>query len=181
MQSAPKIADELRVGDLIIYTNTLHVVYEQRLTVDGAHIANLLIKPYLSNGPLTRIEVLRNPDYKFRCVTVPIFAVEPCDDKMPDVLAVAVYTRAHKEIVADYVGSSVRSDGSLPLENGDIAHYGAVIALIDNGETFEYSIVDKYALAKHVRLVTIDTGGRLMYPHEDKDKFAIMIGIIVNL
>lgn len=157
MQSVPKTADELWVGDLIIYTNALHVVSEQRLTVDGEHVASLLIKPYLSDGPLTRIEVLRNPDYLFRCVTVPIFAVEPCDDTRPDVPAVAVYTSAHKEIVADYVGSSVRSDGSLPLETGDIAHYGDVIALIDNGEIFEHCIVDKYELAKHARLITIDT------------------------
>lgn len=157
MQSIPKTADDLWLGDLIIYTNTLHVVSEQRLTVDGEHVASMLIKPYLSDGPLTRIEVLRNPGYKFRCVAVPIFAVEPCDDKKSDVVAVAVYTGAHKEIVADYVGSSVRSDGSLPLENGDIAHYGDVIALIDNGTTFEYCIVDKYVLAKHTRLITIDT------------------------
>lgn len=157
MQSVLKTADELWIGDLIIYTNTLHVVSEQRLTVDGEHVASLLIKPYLSDGPLTRIEVLRNPSYEFRCVTVPIFAIEPCDDKMPNILAVAVYTGAHKEIVADYVGSSVRNDGSLPLENGDIAHYGDVIALIDNGTAFEYCIIDKYALAKHVRLVTTDT------------------------
>lgn len=156
MQSVLKTADELWVGDLIIYTNTLHVVSEQRLTVDGEHVASLLIKPYISDGPLTRVEVLRNPGYKFRCVTVPIFAVEPCDDKMQDVLAVTIYAAAHKEIVADYVGSSVRSDGSLPLENGDIAHYGDVIALVDNGDVFEYCIVDKYALAKHVRLITTE-------------------------
>ena len=156
MQSTLKIADELWVGDLIIYTNTLHVVSEQRLTVDGEHVASLLIKPYLSDGPLTRIEVLRNPGYLFRCVNIPIFAVEPCDDKGSNTLAVSIYTAAHKEIVADYVGSSVRSDGSLPLENGDVAHYGDVIALVDNGETFEYCIVDKYELAKHVRLITIE-------------------------
>lgn len=156
MQSALKTADELWVGDLIIYTNTLHVVSEQRLTVDGEHVASLLIKPYLSDGPLTRIEVLRNPGYLFRRVTVPIFAVEPCDDKMLDILAVAVYTDAHKEIVADYVGSPIRNDGSLPLENGDIAHFGDVIVLIDNGSAFEYCIIDKYTLAKHVRLITID-------------------------
>lgn len=156
MQSSLKTADELWIGDFIIYTNTLHVVSEQRLTVDGEHVASLLIKPYLSNGPLTRVEVLRNPGYLFRCVTVPIFAVEPCDDKGSNILAIAVYTGAHKEIVADYVGSSVRSDGSLPLENGDIAHYGDVIALIDNGDAFEYCIVDKYTLAKHVHLVPID-------------------------
>jgi len=93
----------------------------------------------------------------FRCVTIPIFAVEPCDDKGSNMLAVAVYISAHKEIVADYVGSSVRSDGSLPLESGDIAHYGDAIALVDNGDAFEYCIVDKYELAKHVRLITIDT------------------------
>ena len=156
MQSVLKTADELWIGDLIIYTNTLHVVSEQRLTVDGEHVASLLIKPYLSDGPLTRVEVLRNPGYLFRCVTVPLFSIEPCDDKMLDVLAVAVYTAAHKEIIADYVGSSVRADGSLPLENGDIAHYGDVITLIDNGETFEYCIVDKYALSKHVRLITTE-------------------------
>ena len=156
MKSVLKTADELWIGDLLVYTNTLHVVSEQRLTVDGKHVASLLIKPYLSDGPLTRIEVLRNPGYKFRCVTVPIFAVESCDDKMPYVLAVTVYTSAHKEIVADYVGSSARSDGSLPLENGDIAHYGDVIARIDNGETFEHCLINKYALAKHVRLVTIE-------------------------
>ena len=158
MQSVLKTADDLWVGDLIIYTNALHVVSEQRLTVDGEHVASLLIKPYLSDGPLTRVEVLRNPGYLFRCVTVPIFAVEPCDDKGSDVLAVAVYTRAHKEIIADYVGSSVRSDGSLPLENGDIAHYGNVIVLIDNGTAFEHRIIDKYELAKHVHLITINTG-----------------------
>lgn len=156
MRTTLKTADELWIGDLIIYTNTLHVVSEQRLTVDGEHVASLLIKPYLSDGPLTRVEVLRNPGYLFRCVTSPIFAVEPCDDKKPDVLAVVVYTSAHKEIVADYVGSSVRSDGSLPLENGDAAHYGDVIALVDNGDAFEYCIVDKYALSKHVRLVTTE-------------------------
>lgn len=156
MQTVLKTADELWIGDLIIYTNTLHVVSEQRLTVDGEHVASLLVKPYLSDGPLTRVEVLRNPGYLFRCVTVPIFAVEPCDDKGSNILAVAVYTSAHKEIVADYVGSPVRSDGSLSLENGDIAHYGAVITLIDNGETVEYRIIDKYALAKHARLITTD-------------------------
>ena len=156
MQSVLKTADELWVGDLIVYTNTLHVVREQRLTVDGERVASLLIKPYLSDGPLTRVEILRNPGYLFRCVTIPIFAVEPCDDKMQDVLAVTIYTAAHKEIVADYVGSSVRSDGSLPLESCDIAHYGDVIALIDNGEALEYRIIDKYALAKHVRLLTFE-------------------------
>lgn len=156
MKSDLKTADELWIGDLIIYTNTLHVVSEQRLTVDGEHVASLLIKPYLSGGPLTRVEVLRNPGYLFRCVTVPIFAVEPCDDKGSNILAVAVYTSAHKEIVADYVGSSARSDSALPLENGDVAHYGDVIALIDNGSAFEYSIVDKYELAKHIRLITIE-------------------------
>lgn len=157
MKSVLKTADELYIGDLIIYTNALHVVSEQRLTVDGEHVASMLIKPYLSDGPLTRIEVLRNPSYLFRCVTVPIFAVEPCDDKMLGIPAVAVYTSAHKEIVADYVGSPVRSDGSLSMENGDIAHYGDVIALIDNGSAFEYCVVDKYELAKHVRLITIDS------------------------
>jgi hypothetical protein len=157
MQSVPKTADELRIGDLIIYTNTLRVVSEQRLTVDGEHVASLLIRPYLSDGPFTRVEVLRNPGYLFRCVTTPIFAVEPCDDKMTDVLAVTVYTSAHKEIVADYVGSSVRSDGSLPLENGDIAHYGDVIAFIDNGTPFEYHVLDKYEFAKHARLITLDS------------------------
>ena len=156
MQSVLKTADELWIGDLIVYTNTLHVVSEQRLTVDGEHVASLLIKHYLSDGPLTRIEVLRNPGYLFRCVTVPIFSVEPCDDKMLDVMAVAIYTSTHKEIVADYVGSLIRGDGSLPLENGDIAHYGDVIALIDNGTTFEHCVIDKYALAKHVRLITIE-------------------------
>ena len=156
MRSSLKTADELWVGDLIIYTNTLYVVSEQRLTVDGEHVASLLIKPYLSDGPLTRVEVLRNPGYLFRCVTIPIFAVEPCDDKGSNILAVAVYTSAYMEIIADYVGSSVRSDGSLPLENGDIAHYGDVIALIDNGETFEYHIIDKYALSKHVQLITTE-------------------------
>lgn len=157
MQSVLKTADELWVGDLIIYTNTLHVVSEQRLTVDGEHVASLLIKPYLSDGPLTRVEVLRNPGYLFRCVTVPLFSIEPCDDKILDVLAVAVYTAAHKEIIADYVGSLVRTDGSLPLESGDVAHFGDVIALIDNGDAFEYCVVDKYELAKHARLITTDT------------------------
>lgn len=156
MQSILKTADELWVGDLIIYTNTLHVVSEQRLTVDGEHVASLLIKPYLSDGPLTRVEVLRNPGYMYRYVTHPVFAVEPCDDTDLEIMAVALYTAAHKEIVADYAGSSVRNDGSLPLENGDIAHYGDVIALVDNGSTFEYRIIDKYRFAKHFRLITID-------------------------
>lgn len=157
MQSVLKTADELWNGDLIIYSNTLHVVSEQRLTVDGEHVASLLIKPYLSDGPLTRVEVLRNPGYLFRCVTVPLFSIEPCDDKMLDVLAVAVYTAAHKKIIADYVGSTVRTDGSLPLESGDVVHFGDVIALTDNGDALEYCVVDKYELAKHARLITTDT------------------------
>lgn len=158
MQSVLKTADELWIGDLIIFTNTLHVVSEQRLTVDGEHVASLLIKPYLSDGPLTRVEVLRNPGYLFCCVTVPLFSIEPYDDKMSDVLAVAVYTAAHKGIIADYVGSSVRADGSLPLENGDVAHFGDVIALTDNGDAFEYCVVDKYSLSKHARLITTEEG-----------------------
>lgn len=156
MQSTLKTADELGIGALIIYTNTLYVVSEQRLTVDGEHVASLLIKPYLSNGSLTRVEVLRNPGYLFRCVTVPIFAVEPCDDTDLEIMAVALYDYAHREIIADYVCSAVRSDGSLPLESGDVAHYGDLIALTDNGDTFEYRIIDKYHFAKHFRLVTID-------------------------
>ena len=157
MQSVLKTADELWVGDLIIYTNTLHVVSEQRLTIDGEHVASLLIKPFLSDGPLTRIEVLHNPGYKYRYVTNPIFAVEPCDDTDPEIMAVALYDYAHREIIADYVCSAVRSDGSLSLESGDVAHYGDLIALVDNGDTFEYRIIDKYHFAKHFRLVTIDT------------------------
>lgn len=156
MQSALKTADELDVGALIIYTNTLYVVSEQRLTVDGEHVASMLIKPEFSDGPLTRIVVLRNPGYKYRYVTVPIFAVEPCDDTDLEIMAVALYDYAHREIIADYVCSTVRSDGSLPLESGDVAHYGDLIALVDNGDTFEYRIIDKCRFAKHFRLVTID-------------------------
>lgn len=156
MQSTLKTADELGIGALIVYTNTLYVVSEQRLTVDGKHVASMLIKPEFSDGPLTRIEVLRNPGYKYRYVTNPVFAVEPCDDTDLEIMAVALYDYVHREIVADYVGSAVRNDGSLPLESGDVAHYGDLIALVDNGDTFEYQIVDKYRFAKHFRLVTID-------------------------
>lgn len=156
MQSTLKTADELGIGALIIYTNTLYVVSEQRLTVDGEHVASMLIKPEFSDGPLTRIEVLRDPDYKYRYVTNPVFAVEPCDDTDLEIMAVALYDYAHREIVADYVCSVVRSDGALPLESGDVAHYGDLIALVDNGDTFEYQIVDKYRFAKHFRLVTSD-------------------------
>lgn len=158
MQSSLKTADELNVGALIIYTNTLYVVSEQRLTINGEHVASLLIKPEFSDGPLTRIEVLRNPGYKYRYVTNPVFAVEPCDDTDLEIMAVALYDYAHREIIADYVCSSVRSDGSLPLESGDVAHYGDLIALVDNGDTFEFRVVDKYRFAKHFRLVTFDTG-----------------------
>ena len=157
MQSSLKTADELSVGALIIYTNMLYVVSEQHLTVDGEHVASMLIKPEFSDGPLTRIEVLRNPGYKYRYVTNPVFVVEPCDDTDLEISAVALYDYAHQEIVADYVSSSVRSDGSLPLEGGDVAHYGDLIAFVDNGDTFEFRIVDKYCFAKHFRLVTFDT------------------------
>lgn len=156
MQSALKTADELSIGALIIYANTLYVVSEQRFTVDGEHVASMLIKPEFSDGPLTRIEVLRNPGYLFRYVTNPVFAVEPCDDTDLGIMAVTLYDYAHHEIIADYVCSAVRSDGSLPLESGDVAHYGDLIALVDNGDTFEYRIIDKYCFAKHFRLVTID-------------------------
>lgn len=156
MQSVLKTADELGIGALIIYTNTLYVVSEQRLTVDGEHVASMLIKPAFSDGPLTRIEVLRNPGYKYRYVTNPVFAVEPCDDTDLEIMAVVLYDYAHRKIIADYVCSAVRSDGSLPLENGDVAHYGDLIGLVDNGDTFEYQIIDKYRFAKHFRLVTID-------------------------
>lgn len=157
MQSSLKTADELDVGALIVYTNTLYVVSEQRLTIDGEHVASMLIKPYFSDGSLTRIEVLRNPSYKYRYVTNPVFSVEPCDDTDLEIMAIAVYTSAHREIIADYVCSSVRSDSSLPLEGGDVAHYGDLIALVDNGDTFEFRVIDKYRFAKHFRLVTFDT------------------------
>lgn len=157
MQSVLKTADELGIGALIVYTNTLYVVSEQRLTVDGEHVASMLIKPEFSDGPLTRIEVLRNPGYKFRYVTNPVFAVEPCNDTDLEIMAVALYDYAHREMIADYVCSSVRSDGSLPLESGDVAHYGDLIALVDNGDTFEFRIIDKYRFAKHFRLVMFDT------------------------
>lgn len=156
MQSSLKTADELGVGALIVYTNTLYVVSEQRLTVDGEHVASMLIKPYFSDGPLTRIEVLRNPDYKHRYVTNPVFAVEPCDDTDLEIMAVAFYDYAHREIIADYVCSSVRGDGTLPLESGDVAHYGDLIALVDNGDAFEFRTIDKYRFAKHFHLVTFD-------------------------
>lgn len=157
MKSVLKTADELGIGALIVYTNTLYVVSEQRFTVDGEHVASMLIKPEFSDGPLTRVEVLRNPGYLFRGVTIPIFAVEPCDDTDLEIMAVALYDYAHREIIADYVCSSVRSDGSLPLESGDVAHYGDLIALVDNGDTFEFRIIDKYRFAKHFRLVMFDT------------------------
>ena len=159
MQSSLKTADELGVGALILYTNTLYVVSEQRLTVDGEHVASMLIKPEFSDGPLTRIEVLRNPGYKYRYVTNPVFAVEPCDDTDLGIMAVALYDYAHREIIADYVCSSVRSDGSLPLEGGDVAHYGDLIALMDNGDAFEFRVIDKYRFAKHFRLAMFDTEG----------------------
>lgn len=157
MQSTLKTADELGIGALIIYTNTLYVVSEKRLTVDGRHVASMLIKPEFSDGPLTRVEVLRNPGYKYRYVTNPVFAVEPCDDTDLEIMAVALYDYAHREIVADYVCSAVRSDGSLPLESGDVAHYGDLIALVDNGDSFEFRIIDKCRFAKHFHLVTFDT------------------------
>nr|DAW42158.1 MAG TPA: hypothetical protein [Caudoviricetes sp.] len=154
MRTTAKIADELWIGDLIIYTNTLYVVSEQRLTVDGHSVASMLIKPYLSDGPLLRVEVLRDPGYEYRNVTDPIFAAAPCDDKGSDILGVAIYTSAHQEIVADYVGSQVQEGGSLPLEGGEVAHYGDVIALIDvGGDNFQYRVIDKYELAKHNRLI----------------------------
>lgn len=156
MQSTLKTADELGIGALIVYTNTLYVVSEKRLTVDGEHVASMLIKPEFSDGPLTRIEVLRNPGYKYRYVTNPVFAVEPCDDTDLEIMAVALYDYAHREIIANYVCSAVCSDGSLPLEGGDVAHYGDLIAHVDNGVTFEYQVIDKYRFAKHFRLVTTE-------------------------
>lgn len=152
MQSVLKTADDLWVGDLIIYTNTLHVVSEQRLTTDGEHVASLLIKPYLSDGPLFRIEALRNPGYKFRCVTRPVFSVEPGGSEDDELTAIGLYVFSAREVIAKWARGNLYPDGDLALESGDIAHYGNLIGLTDTGDGFEYRVVSKARISKHYRL-----------------------------
>ena len=151
MKSVLKTADDLWVGDLIVYTNTLHVVSEQRLTVDGEHVASVLIKPYLSNGPLTRIEALRNPGYLFRCVTRPVFRVEPCGSEDDEFMAIGLYVFSAREVIAAWARGNLYPDGDLALNSGDIAHYGNLIGLTDTGDGFEYRVVSKARISKHYR------------------------------
>jgi hypothetical protein len=151
MKSVLKTADELWIGDLIVYTNTLHVVSEQRLTVDGEHVASMLIKPYLSDGPLTRIEVLRNPGYLFKNVTRPVFSVEPCGSEDDELTAVGLYVFSAREAIAAWAQGDLSPDGDLILDSGDTAHYGDFIGLIDTGEGFEYRVVGKERLSKHYK------------------------------
>lgn len=152
MQSAPKTADDLWIGDLVVYTNVLYVVSEQRLTVDGEHVASMLIKPYLSDGPLTRIEVLRNPSYLFRCVTRPVFPVEPCGSEDDELTAIGLYVFSAREVIAAWAQGNLYPDSGLALDSGDIASYGDLIGLIDTGEGFEYRVVSKARISKHYQL-----------------------------
>ena len=147
MRTERRTADELGVGDLVLYTGALYYVGAQFLKDDT--IVGIKLVPVLSDRPPINCNITRNPGYQFKYVTSPMFSVEPCGDEDDEIVAVALYTAAHREVVAVGTESVLTPRGELVLDCGDVARYGDFIGLIDTGDGFEYRIISKERLAKH--------------------------------
>ena len=147
MRTERRTADELGVGALVLYTGALYYVGAEYLKDDT--IVGIRLVPILSDRPPINCDLTRNPGYRFKYVTSPMFAVEPCGGEDDEIMAVALYTFAHREVVAVGTESVLTPNGALVLDNGDVARYGDFIGLIDTGDGFEYRIIGKERLAKH--------------------------------
>lgn len=149
MRTEHKTADELGLGALVLYTGALYYVGSEYLDGDDGSVTAVRLVPVLSNRPPVLCDLTRNPGYRFKYVTSPMFAVEPCGDEDDEIVAVAYYDFAHREVVAAGTESVLTPSGALVLESGDVVRYGDFIGLIDTGDGFEYRIISTERLAKH--------------------------------
>lgn len=147
MRTERRTADELGTGALVLYTGALYYVGAEYCKSDT--IVGIKLVPVLSDRPPINCNLTHNPGYQFRYVTSPMFAVEPCGDEDDEIVAVALYTFAHREVVAVGTESVLTPSGALVLDCGDVARYGDFIGLIDTGDGFEYRIISTERLAKH--------------------------------
>ena len=147
MRTERRTADELGMGALVLYTEALYYVGAEYHKDDT--FVGIKLVPVLSDRPPINCNLTRNPGYRFKCVTSPMFAVEPCGEEDDEIVAVAYYDFAHREVVAAGTESVLTPSGTLVLDSGDIARYGDFIGLIDTGDGFEYRIIGKERLAKH--------------------------------
>lgn len=147
MRTKRKTADELGIGALVLYTGALYYVGTKYLMDDT--IVGIKLVPVLSDRHPINCDLTRNPGYRFKYITSPMFAVEPCGDEDDEIVAVTLYTFAHREIVATGTESVLTPRGELVLDCGDVARYGDFIGLIDTGDGFEYRIISAERLAKH--------------------------------
>lgn len=148
MRSELRTADELGVGALVLYTGALYYVGTLYLKDDDTVVGVKLV-PILSDRPPINCDLTRNPGYRFKYVTSPMFAVEPCGDEDDEIVAVAYYDFAHREVVAAGCDSVLTPSGALVLDCGDVVRYGDFIGLIDTGDGFEYRIISTERLTKH--------------------------------
>lgn len=147
MRTERRTADELGLGALILYTGALYYVSAEFCKDDT--LIGVKLVPVLSDRPPINCDLTRNPGYLFKYVTSPMFTVEPCGDEDDEIVAVAYYDYAHREVVAAGTESVLTPSGALVLESGDVVRYGDFIGLIDTGDGFEYRIISKVRLAKH--------------------------------
>lgn len=147
MRTERRTADELNVGALVLYTGALYYVSTQFLKNDI--IIGVKLVPVLSDRPPINCDLTRNLGYRFKYITSPMFAVEPRGDEDDEIVAVALYTFAHREVVAVGTESVLTQSGALVLDCGDVAHYGDFVGLIDTGDGFEYRLISTERLAKH--------------------------------
>lgn len=148
MRTERRTADELGVGALVLYTEALYYVGAEYRDDSGAVIGIKLV-PILSDRPPINCDLTRNPGYRFKYITSPMFAVEPCGDEDDEIVAVAYYDFTHREVVAAGTESALTPSGALVLDCGDVVRYGDFIGLIDTGDGFEYRIISAERLAKH--------------------------------
>ena len=147
MRTERRTADELNVGALVLYTEALYYVDARFLKEDT--LIGIKLVPVLNDRPPINCDLTRNPGYQFKYVTSPMFAVEPRGDEDDEIVAVAYYDFAHREIVATGTESVLTPSGALVLDCGDVVRYGDLIGLIDTGDGFEYRLISTERLAKH--------------------------------
>lgn len=148
MRTERRTADELGVGALVLYTGALYYVGTKYLK-DDTIIIGVKLVPIFNDRPPINCDLTRNLGYRFKYITSPMFAVEPCGDEDDEIVAVALYTFAHREVVAVGTESVLTPSGTLVLDCGDVARYGDFIGLIDTGDGFEYRLISTERLAKH--------------------------------
>ncbi len=150
MKTEYKAAGELGVGTLILYAGALFYVEAEYLK-DGT-VTGLRLTPVLSDMSPIHCDLTRNPGYLFKRIANPVFPVEPCGSEDDEIMAIGLYVFSDRAYVAEWAEGTIAPTGRLILDSGDIARYGDLIGLIDNGEGFEYRVVDRVRIAKHYAL-----------------------------